>query len=393
MLTLYQSFPDTSSVPRRSLASAIWVENGFDVLVAGRVEILRARSSHPTGGLRLDNVTHGLCGLGIYGVWTIAAPEEAHTRIAGAVLSAAILGSEAPDFDYVIKLVRGPVAYLRQHRALSHGVLFWLLWSTSISAFLSLWRPGRFGLLFLVALAGVLIHVGLDVLTTYGTQALSPLSNRRFAFDTLFIVDGVFFVCGFGGWFLAGTLVPVRTVLAVVGVIITVYLVLRISFAQFLKRRLRAQFDADWWVNVVPGPLPWWWSYVAQRDGTLLAGRMRPSGTLRPEVVWREPEDADGAFKYAIAQSDVGQAFRWFARHLIWTKSVDGVWVRITLAEATYRYRRLFPFTAYVHLQNTANGWQIVKEALRGQDTDVSELVQDAVGHREVGEARMPESS
>ncbi|MBX6353211.1 MAG: metal-dependent hydrolase [Thermoflavifilum sp.] len=327
----------------------------------------------------MDNVTHALWGLGIYGGWAALSHANLHTALAAGVCTAAVLGSEAPDADVVIQVVAGPIAYLRQHRAISHSIPMWFVWPLVIAALLSLWQPGHFGLFFFVALVGVLIHVGLDVLTTYGTQALWPLSGRRWAYDALFIVDIVYLICGALGIILALWRWTVPQAAMVFGGIAVVYTLVRLLQSRVLWHRVRRQFPEPWRLSVIPGPLPWWWSYVAQRPEAISAGRVRPDGTAEAQIQWVKPQADSEAVRFALSSTRVGKVFRWFARHLLVREKVEGDTVRVVMADVTYRYNRLLPFTASVTLKRHGDRFETVAESVRAQDVDMGALLEDAV--------------
>jgi membrane-bound metal-dependent hydrolase YbcI (DUF457 family) len=136
----------------------------------------------------MDTVTHGLTG------WLVARalPDKwkgEHPGIATAVVA---LGSVLPDADNVASLL-GSEPYLRIHRGLSHSLL-----GISVSSLVLALLLARFGKckdpkrLFLLALAGQVSHVVLDLLNAYGTQVLQPFSDARLSLDLLFVVDLVF---------------------------------------------------------------------------------------------------------------------------------------------------------------------------------------------------------
>lgn len=97
-----------------------------------------------------------------------------------------------PDVDIVMSWT-GPMGEFLYHRSITHSVWFgpvvgsalgWLAWR----------RPGKKPPASLAAwtslfVVGLLTHPLLDALTTYGTQLLAPLSDRRFALDAVAIVD------------------------------------------------------------------------------------------------------------------------------------------------------------------------------------------------------------
>lgn len=328
----------------------------------------------------MDTVTHALTGVGIYGAWTLATnPAFLHTPVASGVLAAAVIASEIPDIDYVFKLSKGPVAYLRQHRAASHGVPFWFIWPLLIAIGISLWVPRHFGLFFGISLISVLIHIGSDILNTYGTQAFWPFSKRRLALDTIFVTDFVWLILGIFGVVFAAMGWPAAKAVSWFGGAVLVYLVLRIVYSIYLHVSLRRQHGVDWHVTIVPRPLPWWWSYVAESKTHIIAGQITLSGTAHPEVRWPKAAFHSEVAKYVFEHTELGVTFRKFARHLLWNTTKDGDTIRVSMADAVYRYNRMFPFAASVTVKKAFDGQlELVEESLKGQILDMKALFQDA---------------
>ncbi len=133
----------------------------------------------------MDTVTHGLTG------WLIARSIPSNNG-GKAATAAVVLGSILPDADHVASLL-GSDAAVRFHRGISHSFA-----GVAVAALVVALLFYRFGKwkdlksLFLLALAGELSHIGLDLVTSYGTQIFQPFSDARVSFDLLFIVDLVF---------------------------------------------------------------------------------------------------------------------------------------------------------------------------------------------------------
>jgi membrane-bound metal-dependent hydrolase YbcI (DUF457 family) len=148
----------------------------------------------------LDNVTHSLFAL------TIARTPLA---CAGRGTTAALLiASNAPDID-IITLASGSASYLHWHRGPTHGPLGVVLLGVVVAALVvggrgaydrrrapdpSLpstgdERDASFAMLVAVSILGTLLHVGMDLPTSYGTRLLSPFSWQWFAVDLMPIVD------------------------------------------------------------------------------------------------------------------------------------------------------------------------------------------------------------
>ena len=154
----------------------------------------------------MDNITHSLVG------WTLG--QTGLKRRSRKGLAALILGANAPDID--VFLGWAPWAPLATHRGWTHsffgGVLvlpalaaglLWLLdrWQVQRGAMFKSGLEMRFGWLVALAYIGCLTHPLLDWQTDYAIQLFSPLSNRWYHNDSLFIIDPwLLLMLGLGIW-------------------------------------------------------------------------------------------------------------------------------------------------------------------------------------------------
>jgi inner membrane protein len=146
--------------------------------------------------MRVDNLTHTLFGA------TLARTPLG--RAGRGALPALLIASNAPDIDIVAALGGGTKTYLAWHRGPTHGpigvvalglVTAGLVWFGRTA--LDRKRPpgnpssadASFLMLACISIIGVVLHVLMDLPTSYGTRLLSPFSWRWFAFDWLPIVD------------------------------------------------------------------------------------------------------------------------------------------------------------------------------------------------------------
>ncbi len=140
----------------------------------------------------MDNLTHSLVGLTL-----VRAGLGQRTPGAMAVM---LIASNAPDLDIVTAITGGAVPYLAAHRGPTHGVVGVLLLALGAATFV--WLGQRLGrglvdkerrgsavVLLGVGLAGTVLHVLMDLPTSYGTRVLSPFTDTWYAFDWLPIVD------------------------------------------------------------------------------------------------------------------------------------------------------------------------------------------------------------
>ena len=148
-------------------------------------------------GASVDNLTHSL-----FGVTLARTPLGRAGRGTTAVL---VIASNIPDID-VLTTARGTATYLHWHRGPTHG---------PIGIVFSVWRQRRsfgdgsdspsrekqkgppaasFWLLLAAAVVGALLHVLMDLPTSYGTRLLSPFDWHWFAVDWMPIVDAYLLV-------------------------------------------------------------------------------------------------------------------------------------------------------------------------------------------------------
>jgi inner membrane protein len=111
-----------------------------------------------------------------------------------------------PDVDVVAQWF-GDIAYLTQHRGVTHSVLLLPLWAFMVAWLMALafrttrGQPGGWKSLYVFAAAGIAIHIAGDWITQFGTMLLQPFSDRRFGLGSMFIIDLMF-----SGLLLAGLL-------------------------------------------------------------------------------------------------------------------------------------------------------------------------------------------
>jgi inner membrane protein len=148
----------------------------------------------------LDNLCHTLVGVTL-------AQAGFKSRTGRAVLTGAI-AANLPDLDVLVFLTDVPSVAFR--RGITHGVPAQILLPIGLAAAMTALggrgrrfddRPPHFGWLLALSYFGVLTHVYMDLLNTYGVRLLSPLSQRWFYGDAVFIIDPVLWiVLGAGAW-------------------------------------------------------------------------------------------------------------------------------------------------------------------------------------------------
>jgi membrane-bound metal-dependent hydrolase YbcI (DUF457 family) len=130
----------------------------------------------------VDNLTHGLAG-------ALLAQAGFRQRYGAAATVALVVGAELPDLDSLFDLA-GPVAGFQYHRGITHaftgGLGLALLGAAVLYGVLRYRHYWRLvGLVYL----GVLLHIWMDYLTSYGTQIFLPFDTGRYKADAVFIID------------------------------------------------------------------------------------------------------------------------------------------------------------------------------------------------------------
>lgn len=174
------------------------------------------------------------------------------------LFAAAIIGSNAPDFDSVIR-IRGYESYLLHHRGFSHSLpmlVGWPVLLTPLIAYLfQAWD--HMLLLFLWTMAGVVFHVFLDFFNAYGVQCFRPISRKWFHADTIPIFDPVMF-----GFHLAALLlwllgvVEAQVVFPLVYVLTFLFIGYRILVHRLMLQAIRRHYGVGGYSFLFPGGCP-----------------------------------------------------------------------------------------------------------------------------------------
>lgn len=144
----------------------------------------------------MDTATHLVMGIGLAGLSFVDPVVASDPKLAGAVMLATILGSQAPDADTALRLKDNAI-YIRNHRGITHSLPFLILWPALIALVLG----PLFGFTDLAALShvalwgfiGVGVHVFSDLFNTYGTQAARPFTEKWIAWNIIHIFDPFIF--------------------------------------------------------------------------------------------------------------------------------------------------------------------------------------------------------
>jgi membrane-bound metal-dependent hydrolase YbcI (DUF457 family) len=161
----------------------------------------------------MDNITHTLV------AFTLA--RTSLGRAGPGSTATLVLASNAPDLDIVSAIGGGVVGYLGMHRGPTHGPIGIVSLAVMAATIVRLVTPGAsLDRLARIALAGVAIHVLMDLPTSYGTRLLAPFGGTWYAFDWVPIID-VYLLAVLAAGLIAGWLLPRTATTITIGVLAT----------------------------------------------------------------------------------------------------------------------------------------------------------------------------
>ncbi|GMQ49000.1 metal-dependent hydrolase [Vibrio sp. 10N] len=137
----------------------------------------------------MDPLSQGLLGASL----SMSASKRARFAVAGVL---GLLSGLAPDLDVLIRSPSDPLLFLEFHRQFTHSLLFIPIGSLICACLFYPLIAKRHGFSFkqtwFYCFLGYATHGLLDACTSYGTQLLWPLSNERFAWNSVSVIDPLF---------------------------------------------------------------------------------------------------------------------------------------------------------------------------------------------------------
>lgn len=216
----------------------------------------------------VDIVHHTIIGIAGAGVAHAIGQDEAAVGF--------LIGSILPDLDIVF-MALGKSRFLRMHQGVSHSLLGMPIIAAAVSAIMHFACGIPFLTLLIGTLIGMVVHVSIDLMNTFGVKVLWP-SKRKFCLDAFFFVD--VYVLAASTLFALATWFGDSPVLAAV-----VWWAFVLSYAgirYWLSARARRAFDLT--TAVPPGVMPFTW-FVTQQLADIRVGTV--SG-IRPRLRWSD---------------------------------------------------------------------------------------------------------
>lgn len=289
----------------------------------------------------MDTLTHALSGALLA---RATAPREGPSGSLKRRIVSGFLACASPDLDVVAGLF-GPVAFIENHRGVTHSLVLLPLWALLYAFLLAkiLREPRGWRALYGIAAMSLALHIAGDLITTYGTMILAPFSSWRAQIGTTFIID-----LWFSGIIVAGLAAsalrrssrwPAVAALALLAGYVGFQYLQREKAVEFGERYAREHGIRDASVNVQPRPVsPFNWAVFVvdaetyrfanvnlertgpseYREGDGFVARLdsayEPLASARWRTRARFGEGAQAALARDAWNSPAMAAFRWFAQ-------------------------------------------------------------------------------
>ncbi|MCP8617965.1 metal-dependent hydrolase [Salirhabdus salicampi] len=318
----------------------------------------------------MDTATHITMGIALGGLATLDPVVQQDPHLFQAVFIGTVVGSNAPDFDTILKL-RNNAVYIRNHRGITHSLPSIFMWGAGITVLIHTFMPEvHFMRLFLWTLLAVGIHVLVDIFNAYGTQAMRPISKQWIAYGFINTFDYFIFgvhVVGIVAWLLGANPGPTFLILYIV---IILYYVKRYFDKKAIIKAVNEYIpEVD---HVVTRPTirnNLWQVCVITKKKFFVAKFEDKTLKIKDEYI-RKPLPDLPEIELALEDDNI-QAFLSFSPVYRWevTKSDDEIEIRFI--DLRYRAKGRYPFVAVVKFDHNLNkrnsytGWVYSEDKLQ----------------------------
>ncbi|MFB7815189.1 metal-dependent hydrolase [Paenibacillus chitinolyticus] len=302
----------------------------------------------------MDTGTHLVIGFGLAGLSMVDPVVASNPSVMTAVFIGTVLGSQAPDFDTLLRFKNNAV-YIRNHRGISHSLPFVALWTLLITGILALIFRGvpvlHLGMWVLIAVA---FHVFTDLFNTYGTQAFRPFNQKWISWNIIHIFDPFIFTAHLVAIFMWAVHAAEPTLIfPVLYGLIALYYVWRTLAHYLVEKKLPVQDPAhkagDKYMAIPTYSLTAWNVVKQGEDGLYTLGDLR-KGNLR----WIDQVKCDihPAAEASKSHKDI-QAFLYFSGHAC-AQVIEKPWgYEVRWSDVRYRHRKQYPFVAVLLMDHS----------------------------------------
>jgi len=318
----------------------------------------------------LDTGTHIVMGLGLAGIATLDPVVTETSVTATSVLLGAVIGSQIPDIDTILKL-RNNAVYIRNHRGITHSIPAVLLWPLLITAVIYSFFPETNLLhLWLWTFIAVFLHVFVDIFNAYGTQALRPFSSKWVALGTINTFDPIIFsmhIIGLIIWAIGAH--PGYTFLSIY-VLLIIYYILRFREQRMVMKEIRKIIPDATDIIIAPTMKYRQWRIAVMNRQQFFVGRAENRNVKIVDQFNRIPVPQTPVLEAAKKDANLA-AFLSFSPVYRWEIDEYDDYCEVRFIDLRYRSNDYYPFVAVVQLDPDLNiitsytGWIFSEEKLR----------------------------
>ncbi|MBU9719865.1 MULTISPECIES: metal-dependent hydrolase [Bacillaceae] len=318
----------------------------------------------------MDTGTHVVMGIAIGGLATLDPVVSSNPAMTQAVMVSALIGSQAPDFDTILKLKNNAV-YIRNHRGVTHSIPFWFIWPTAITILLGATMPDLNLLhLWLWTFLAVFLHVFVDIFNAYGTKFFSPIREKWIALGIINIFDPLIFTAHIVAiiFWRYGT-DPGWTFLTLY-ILLTGYYIWRIRTQRKVYHLLKRKHpDAT---HIFTSPTFKWhhWHVVIRTQEKMHVAQVKNGVINYYETYPFEPIPDDPIINAACKDQNL-HAFLSFSPAYHWQVTEEDHGFTVKFVDLRYRSKGHYPFIAIVRLDENLSilssytGWIYNNETLQ----------------------------
>lgn len=318
----------------------------------------------------MDTGTHLVMGLALAGIATLDPIVAENTATTTSIMIGAIVGSQIPDIDTVLKL-RNNAVYIRNHRGITHSIPAVILWPLVLIAVIYPFFPGANLLhLWIWTFIAVFLHVFVDIFNAYGTQALRPFSSKWVALGVINTFDPMIFgvhIIGLIIWAFGAH--PGYTFLPIYFLLILYYVYRFRSQRRVLNEVRRIIPDATD-IIIAPTMKLNKWRIAVMNKHQFFVGRAENHSVKIIDQFNKIPVPKTPVLDAAKKDKNLS-AFLSFSPVYRWEVDVYDEYYEVRFIDLRYRSNDYYPFVAVVQLNmdldilTSYTGWIFSEEKLR----------------------------
>ncbi|MFE8698714.1 metal-dependent hydrolase [Cytobacillus sp. FJAT-53684] len=318
----------------------------------------------------MDTGTHIVMGIALAGIATLDPVVTESTATTTSVMLGAIIGSQIPDIDTILKLKNNAV-YIRNHRGITHSIPAVLLWPIALTAVIYPFFPGANLLhLWIWTFLAVFLHVFVDIFNAYGTQALRPFSTKWVALGVINTFDPYIFgihIVGLVIWALGAN--PGYTFIPIYFLLIIYYL-LRFSARRKVYLEVKKMIPDATEIIIAPTMKFRQWRIAVMNKHQFFVGRAVKDEVSILDQFNRVPVPETPVLNAAKKDKNLS-AFLSFSPVYRWEIDEYDDYYEVRFIDLRYRSNDYYPFVAVVQLDpsltiiTSYTGWIFSEEKLR----------------------------